>query len=295
MIVAMPADHAPIRPVPRCALPRMRWSVPLLPAIVMVAGLEGGCAGQPSLAAPPAAPQGPARFEQRLEGTTAALTMILVPGDKPFYIASTETTWDLYDLFVFRLDDEDPADKGEDAVTRPSKPYIPPDRGFGHAGYPAISMTARGAEEFCAWLSQRTGHLYRLPTEQEWERACQLGAGPAAAAWTRENSGNKTHPVGSRAPDALGLFDMAGNVAEWVVAADGTHAARGGSYLDPAASVGCSSRIVQTPEWNASDPQFPKSRWWLADCTFVGYRVVCDAAPAAPANPPEHSPKKGSP
>jgi formylglycine-generating enzyme required for sulfatase activity len=247
----------------------------------------------------------PESFEQRVPGATATLTMVRVPGAsleipdpvdpakrqhveiKPFFIASTETTWDLYDLFVFRLADEGaPApDKGEDAVTRPSKPYIPPDRGFGHAGYPAISMTYKGAEEFCAWLSARTGRAYRLPTEQEWEHACRAGAIGSFSfpdsriteyAWFAENAGNKTHPVAARHPNPWGLYDVHGNVAEWAVGSDGKPVTCGGSYLDPADRITAASRAAQAPSWNESDPQFPKSRWWLADCTFVGFRVVCD-------------------
>jgi formylglycine-generating enzyme required for sulfatase activity len=252
---------------------------------------------------------GPERFEQRVPGSTATLTMVRIPAGvvevedagapgktrtveiAPFYIATTETTWDLYDLFVFRLDEEDTgAGKGEDAVTRPSKPYIPPDRGFGHSGYPAISMTHHGAVEFCKWLSTRTGRKYRLPTDAEWEHACRAGAKTAYSfgddpaelgehAWFAGNSGGKTHAVGTRRASAWGLHDMHGNVAEWVAADGGRPAARGGSYLDSADAVTAASRQVQAPAWNESDPQFPKSRWWLADSPFVGFRVVCDDAP----------------
>jgi hypothetical protein len=51
---------------------------------------------------------------------------------------------------------------------------------------------------------------------------------------------------------------------------------RGGSFLDPAGEVGCAPRKFPSPAWNASDPQFPKSRWWLADAPFAGFRVVCE-------------------
>src|SRR5262249_8535207 len=81
-------------------------------------------------------------------------------------------------------------------------------------------------QAFCKWLNQvEKGHLYRLPTEAEWEYACRAGtttpfffgnAGKAEDyAWLEDNSGNGPHPVGTRRPNAWGLFDMDGNVEEW--------------------------------------------------------------------------------
>jgi formylglycine-generating enzyme required for sulfatase activity len=248
-----------------------------------------------SVFAQPAVEAPLAPFEQRLSGTTATLNLVPIPpagaceSIAPFYMSTNEITWDLYDLFVYRLDEpaEGEADPAVDAVTRPSKPYIPPDRGFGHNGYPAISMTAKGAQEFCTWLSAKTGRKYRLPTEAEWEHACRAGlagdygfeGGPDALgdhAWYKANSGDKTHPVAQKQPSAWGLYDMHGNAAEWVIGADGEPVACGGSYLSTAEEVAATSRQQQTSDWNASDPQFPKSQWWLADCTFVGFRVVCE-------------------
>ena len=58
-----------------------------------------------------------------------------VPSPEPFWIAKTEMTWDLYDIFVYGLDQPERTDEsGVDAITRPSKPYIAMDRGFGKAG-----------------------------------------------------------------------------------------------------------------------------------------------------------------
>ena len=271
-----------------------------------VLSLAATCALATSVAGQQSTTEPPERFEQRIPGVVATLTMVRIPAGRlelaesaatagtsaidiaPFYLATTETTWDLYDSFVFRLDEEGSrSDKGQDAVTRPSKPYIPPDRGFGHSGYPAISMTHHGATEFCNWLSERTGRKYRLPKDAEWEYACRAGSTSAYCfgddpqqlgdyAWFDENAGNKTHPVGTRRPNAWGVHDMHGNVAEWVTTDDGKRTARGGSYLDAAELLTATSRLAQTSAWNESDPQFPKSRWWLADCTFVGFRVVCE-------------------
>jgi hypothetical protein len=70
---------------------------------------------------------------------------------------------------------------------------------------------------------------------------------------------------------------MAGNVGEWLTPVDGDKTAliaRGGSYNDAAEEVGCGARATQDESWNETDPQDPKSKWWLSDGPFVGFRVV---------------------
>ncbi len=198
----------------------------------------------------------------------------------PFWIGRTEVTWELYDLFV--LDQDVARDRGgRDAIGRPSRPYGAPDYGFGHQGYAVISVARDAAQAFATWLSERTGHRYRLPTEAEWVRAAELASGPEGAgpelsglAWHAGNSGARAHPVASRPADALGLHDLFGNAAEWVTSADGLRVTRGGSWRDPEAQVGPRARAVQDDSWNERDPQFPKSRWWLSDGPFVGFRLV---------------------
>lgn len=238
--------------------------------------------------------------------------MIPVPGSsdgaiKPFFISKTEIPWQIFDVYVYRLDEEaGNAPKNADAVTRPSKPYLPPDRGFGHEGFAAISMSYKNAQEFCRWLSEHTGKTYRLPTEDEWELAARVapdgsvssdatgscvptGKPLADAAWSAENSGDTPHPVGSRAPNALGVHDMLGNVAEWVTGRDGKPVTKGGSFRDSGETLIVAARAPQKSAWNASDPQIPKSAWWLSDAPFVGFRIVCESPP--PGNPPAMTPK----
>lgn len=220
-----------------------------------------------------------------------SLRLVPVPGGDggPIWIGATEIPWEAYDLFVFGLEgeDRDAAAQEADALARPSKPYVAPDRGFGHNGWPAISMSFQGAAAFCEWLSELTGRRFRLPAEDEWERACRGGSAAAwssgsdpaslgAVAWYAENSGGTTHPVGQKAPNAFGLHDTHGNAAEWCVGGDGQPVVCGGSFQDAADALRCDARRRQEPSWNASDPQIPKSRWWLTDAPFVGFRVVME-------------------
>jgi formylglycine-generating enzyme required for sulfatase activity len=227
--------------------------------------------------------QGPPLYRESIDGTLVTFELVLVDGGPtpPFYIGRTEVTWDLYDVFALGLDRR--ADRsGVDATARPSQPYGAPDQGWGHAGYPAIGVTRAAADAFCQWLSKKTGRTYRLPTEAEWSHVAALASGRAPftranadrLAWHRGNADERTHPVATKAPDAIGLFDLFGNAAEWVTPTDGDAAVRGGSYRDPPAAIGPAARSVQDPSWNERDPQLPKSRWWLSDGPFVGFRVV---------------------
>ena len=201
----------------------------------------------------------PAEYRETIPGTVVSFEMVLVPGSEPLYVGRTEVTWDMYDVFALGLDA--PAQTtGSDAIARPSQPYGAPDYGWGHAGYPVISVTRSAAEAFCEWLSKKTGKAYRLPTDAEWSRvAAAAGSALAPArrderAWHGGNSSRRTHPVATRAADALGLFDLFGNAAEWVVTPGETLVTRGGSFRDPANAVGPEARAEQDPSWNERDP-----------------------------------------
>ena len=250
-------------------------------AAVLLLGSAAG-ARQSPVSKPP--------VRETIPGTTVAFEMVAVPGGtvtldgkpvkvEPFEIGRTEVTWDMYDVFALGLDVKDAA---ADATTRPSQPYANPDYGWGHAGYAAISIARPAAEAFCVWLSARTGKTYRLPTEAEWVHAARLASGGSAVppermgalAWHAGNAAEKAHPVAQKQADALGLYDLFGNVAEWVATADGSPVARGGSFRDPIDRVGPSARALQDDTWNERDPQLPKSRWWLSDGPFVGFRVA---------------------
>jgi formylglycine-generating enzyme required for sulfatase activity len=197
-----------------------------------------------------------------------------------FLIGRTEVPWELYDVFYLRLDVPRAERQQVDAASRPSRPYGAPDRGFGHRGFATISLTHASAVRFAAWLSARTGHAYAVASEAQWQRAADLGVGPLAPAsygehaWFAPNAEGTPHPIATRAPDRLGLFDMLGNVGEWATAEDGTPILRGGSFLTRSADLAPTYRERQIPTWNQTDPQDPKSRWWLSDGPFAGVRLV---------------------
>ncbi|HET9425102.1 MAG TPA: SUMF1/EgtB/PvdO family nonheme iron enzyme [Gemmatimonadaceae bacterium] len=224
-----------------------------------------------------------------ISGTLVTFEMVLVPPtvgkesiDKAFYIGRTEVTWDMYDVFMNRLDTAR-AKGPADALARPSQPYAVPDYDWGHAGFAAISISYHAANAFAEWLSVKTGHRYRLPTEAEWERVARIAAGGTdviprhrldSLAWHRDNSGDRANAVASKQPDNLGLHDLFGNAAEWVHSDRVPPVTRGGSFRDDPATMGPASRAPQSPRWTERDPQLPSSRWWLTDGPFVGFRLV---------------------
>ncbi|MEZ4702741.1 MAG: SUMF1/EgtB/PvdO family nonheme iron enzyme [Rhodothermales bacterium] len=241
----------------------------------------------------------PGLLQDSIPGTLVTFDMIPVPagtvtiqtdsGDvqvdvAPFFIGKTEVTWNEYDIFAYRLDlPPERRTQHEDGVSRPSRPYAPPDYGYGHDGYAAICITYRAAQGYAEWLSEKTGKKYRVPTEAEWQLAAQAGMeigtrldaeALADVAWFAGNSEDKTQPVASKTPNGLGLYDTLGNVAEWVTGIDGKPYAAGGSFQDEVGAVQLYARAKQARSWNQTDPQIPKSKWWLSDGFFVGFRLV---------------------
>lgn len=224
----------------------------------------------------------------------------------PFWMGEHEVTFEEWDTFFKNMDVPQTKAVAVDAVSRPTAQYIDLTWGMGRdAKHPANSMSQTAGIMYCKWLYEQTGYFYRLPTEAEWEYACRAGSKTAYPAGVNEknlldyafyksNSGEKFRKVKSTKPNAWGLYDMLGNLSEWTLdqyapdayakmkstdptttpAAKYPRTARGGSYLDDARELRCTNRIPSKPEWNQRDPQIPKSRWWLTDGMFMGFRVV---------------------
>jgi len=251
-----------------------------------------------SLIAFAAAYQDAKPYTESLPKSMAKIEMVPIPGGtvkvggkdvavKPFFMAKTETTWDAFDAFLASGPRSKPYDQTKfaaDAIARPSASYILVDLGWGHKGYPAINLTSTSAEMFCRWLSSVTGKKYRLPTVAEWELAARGGVqGPwrldaasiAKQSWNTGNAGETTQPVGKKEPNGYGLHDMLGNVGEWATDGDQFWLC-GPTFQDNAVRVAPTLRKQYSPSWQESDPQMPKSRWWLSDGPFAGFRIVCE-------------------
>lgn len=219
-----------------------------------------------------------------------------------FWMAEHETTFAEWDAFFKNMDVPQTKAIVVDAVSRPTAQYIDLTWGMGRdANQPSNSMSQQAGIMYCKWLYDKTGIFFRLPTEAEWEYACRAGSATTEQnnlkriAFYKDNSGGKYHKVKQLEPNAWGLYDMLGNLSEWTLdqydpnvltkmttlknpsvppGAKYPRTAKGGSYLDDAKELRCSNRIASSTDWNKRDPQIPKSRWWLTDGMYMGFRVV---------------------
>ncbi|WP_242134463.1 formylglycine-generating enzyme family protein [Aestuariivivens marinum] len=222
-----------------------------------------------------------------------------------FWIGKYEITWDQYDAFVFgefgpeQFKSKDKLkDLGIDAVTGATPPYVDMSFNMGKGSSPAVNMTQYAALMYCKWLTSKTGIFYRLPTEAEWEYVCKKGNTRKDTlndiSWYAENSNEKYKKTGAKKANDLGIYDLLGNVSEWVLDQYDTdyyknspksnpwnkptklypRVLRGGSWKDTADKLCCSSRQTSNPKWKRRDPQIPKSNWWHTDAPFIGFRIV---------------------
>jgi formylglycine-generating enzyme required for sulfatase activity len=219
-----------------------------------------------------------------------------------FWMGEKEVTFGEWDVFFKNMDVPQTKNISVDAVSRPTAQYIDLTWGMGRdSKQPTNSMSQQAAMMYCKWLYEKTGVFYRLPTEAEWEYACRAGVtveqkNLTAIGFFKDNSQDKFQKTGQLKPNAWGLYDMLGNVSEWCLdqydpiayqklkepakdplvppASKYPKVVRGGSYLDDAKELRCANRIASDASWNKRDPQIPKSKWWLTDGMFTGFRVV---------------------
>jgi TolB-like protein len=146
---------------------------------------------------------------------------------------------------------------------------------FSGQNNPVENVSWNNVQQFISKLSARTGRNYRLPTETEWEYAAREGNNYArfdysgnhvigTVAWYADNSDDVTHRVGTKTANALGIYDMNGNVSEWCSdcydRGCNYHVFRGGSWVDDAEDCRVSSRDRNSP---------------TARSISVGFRLAC--------------------
>jgi formylglycine-generating enzyme required for sulfatase activity len=234
---------------------------------------------------------------------------------EPFWMGKHEVTWNEFQLFMYPEEEKKAREEKKlaaelnaltDSVSHPTQPYVEMSFGMGTDGFPAISMTQHAANKYCQWLSSKTGHFYRLPTEAEWEFAARAGTTTAfywgddtaklgEHEWWGKNADFKYQKVGKKKPNPWGLYDILGNVAEWTLdqydpafyakmpaaspwnkaTTPYPHSVRGGSWDDEApAKFRAAVRRASKPEWKRQDPQLPKSIWYHTDAQFLGMRII---------------------
>ena len=239
---------------------------------------------------------------------------------KPFWMGEHEVTWKEFEQFALkylrqsRTVEPTPRERIADAIAAPTPPWnFDAIGGRNAVGYPASGMRVYAAQAYCKWLTAITGRYYRLPTEAEWEYACRAGSDTAYSfgndaknigdfAWHHGNSGGRSQRIKQKKPNAWGLYDMHGNLSEWVlehyapdtyqrrkserfgapvrapvttVGRDDRHIARGGNCEnDNMLDLRSARRLHSVPQWNAQEPGYPHSIWWLTDAPYVGFRIV---------------------
>jgi len=193
-----------------------------------------------------------------------------------FYLAETETTNAQYARFLKDTGHPQPLYWGDKNLNDPRQPVV--------------GVSWHDAVAFCAWLTRVTGVVHRLPLEVEWEAAARGGLTQAPYPWgtERPDAGGRyranyypdnfaddgfrfTAPVGSFPPNGYGLFDMAGNVAEWC--ADATSPPGGGT---PFAAT--EYRVLKGGSWFSRSRDLRCAARQFAPPTtadgFIGFRVL---------------------
>ena len=198
---------------------------------------------------------------------------------RPFAVSVYEVTFEEYDRFT------DSTGRGR-----------ADDWGWGRGRRPVINVSWEDAQAYVSWLSSQTGAEYRLLSESEWEYAARAGSsakyswgdaiGRNRANCWRDECGDEweyTAPVGSFEPNGFGLYDMHGNVWEWVE--DCWNGSYQGAPTDGSAWTqgDCERRVLRGGSWS-SLPRFLRSasRYWFTTGfrhIYIGFRVVRTLTP----------------
>lgn len=218
----------------------------------------------------------------------------LVTFSKPFAIGKYEVTFNEYDLFAQETHRQLPGDDGSGRGTRP-----------------VINVTWTDATDYVDWLSQKTGKLYRLPTEAEWEYAARAGVSSSRPwgddqdnaciyanvydksidlgnnyNWRHEGCSDgyaKTSPVGSFKANGFGLFDMLGNVWEWTESCWNSSRTAILTNDSPQLLDQCQERVIRGGSWKSGietgttvDLSFSKRQAIFPYASYpdIGFRVA---------------------
>jgi formylglycine-generating enzyme required for sulfatase activity len=254
-----PGAAVPSRPAPQSTQPPAAPPAPspAPPPVVRPAG--------PSPATPA---QAPSRPGDSLRDCPDCPELILIPAGS-FDMGAAATPFDrpvhrvtLAEPFAMSRN-EVTFEEWDKCVAAGGCKFKPDDRGWGRGDHPVINVSWSDAKEYVAWLSQKTGKSYRLPSEAEWEYAAragtktpfhwgaQVGTRMANCRDCQTGEPVQTLNVGSFPPNAFGLNDMAGNAAEWLE--DCWNESYKGAPSDGSAwtSGACSMRVLRGGSFDA--------------------------------------------
>ncbi|MDR3219223.1 MAG: formylglycine-generating enzyme family protein [Dysgonamonadaceae bacterium] len=206
--------------------------------------------------APPARPSSGANYTERVSGTS--IDMVYVAGGTFTMGCTAEQGSDCYDW-------EKPAHRvtvsdfyiGKYEVTQAQWKAVMGNNPSSFKGdnLPVENVNWDEAMDFCRELSRLSGKKYRLPTEAEWEYAARGGKESTGAKYSGSSSpdrvawydSNSTHPVGTKAANELGIYDMSGNVYEWC--SDWYGAYSSSSQTNPTGASSGSRRVIRGGSW----------------------------------------------
>ncbi len=184
----------------------------------------------------------------------------------------------------------------EEGFKNLAAPYVwngaePPD---GHGTHPVVLVRYDDALAYCTWLGDLSGRVIRLPTEAEWEKAARGGAEGQRYPWGQDVDASRcnflsdpaakhqrgTRPTGTYPPNPFGLYDVIGNVWEWVSDWYGADYYGSGDLRDPGGRQSGSMRIVRGGSWVSDDVAMLRCgyRHTVPPDTYaysIGLRIVC--------------------